>query len=305
MSTTAEKMRVAYETAVQKVRPNVRFYQMQSYFDYPTSSEMIDWLYGRLGTHAYTVEVYNRGTANATNCVWDDTAWWNANFPARWTYFGQVTNAGSSSSSRTYNNVWIYYNTTTARAGEAPPDQYILGEGFKDCALQMAFSEARYTPHPGAPAWLSGNYEAQSTVADFNIYMESADTNLTVGDTLYVDIMIEGYMNFAMTQTKVKFDTDLLEYAGYNNGAGWMYQVSKEGADVVSVNCVASMNMNIGLPCSTPVKVITLKFTVKDGFAGDSATSDLTFDLATGLPINSVPWALTAPPIPFSVTLNK
>jgi hypothetical protein len=162
MSATAEKMRVAYEAAVQKVRPNVRFYQMQSYFDYPTAAEMIDWLYGRLGTHAYTVEVYSRGAANAagTNCVWDDTAYWNDNFSAKWVYFGQVRDGRSGANQRTYNNTWIYYNATQNRCGEAPPDQYIMAEGFKDCALEMALSEPRNTPHPGAPLWMKWSYFA-------------------------------------------------------------------------------------------------------------------------------------------------
>ena len=158
MSGTAEQMRVAYESKVQTIRPNVRFYQMQSYFDYPTAAEMIDWLYGRLGTHAYTVEVYNRGTANATNCVWDDNAWWNENFPARWEYIGQIRDGRSGSNQRTYNDVWVYYSTSAARAGEAPPDQYILCDGFKDCALAMAYSEQRNSPHPGAPAWMKWSF---------------------------------------------------------------------------------------------------------------------------------------------------
>ena len=160
MSTTAETMRLAIQNTVQTVRPNVRFYQMQSYFDYPTAAEMIDWMYGRLGTHAYTVEVYSRGTSNAagTNCVWDDTAWWNENFPAQWMYMGQVRDGRSGSNQRTYNNAWIYYSANQIRCGEAPPDQYILGEGFKNCAIAMALAEPRNSPHPGAPEWMKWSF---------------------------------------------------------------------------------------------------------------------------------------------------
>jgi len=161
MSATAEKMRAAFQDTVQTVRPRARFYQMQSYFDYPTAAEMIDWLYGRLGTHAYTVEVYSRGTGNDTTSTnWDDNAWWNENFPARWEYLGQVRDGRSGNNARTYDNVWIYYSTNQNRAGEAPPDQYILGEGFKNCALQMALSEPRNSPHPGAPQWMKWAFYA-------------------------------------------------------------------------------------------------------------------------------------------------
>jgi hypothetical protein len=29
-----------------------------------------------------------------------------------------------------------------------------MAEGFKDCALEMTFSEPRNTPHPGVPQWM-------------------------------------------------------------------------------------------------------------------------------------------------------
>ena len=310
MSATAEKMRAAFQNTAQTVRPNARFYQMQSYFDYPTSSEMIDWLYGRLGTHAYTVEVYAGGNNNSSNTStnWDDTPWWTANFPARWVYFGRLADAGtgtSASATRTYDNVWIYYTTGQIRRGEAPPDQYIMGEGFKDCALTMALSESRYSPHPGAPGWLTGTFGADVEAPAYNIYMESANINLSVDDTIYVDIMIEGVMNYAMAQTTIKFDSDLLEYAGYENLGVWMSQVYKDGEDLINANCVANMNMNIGAPCETPVRLITLKFTVKEDFAGDSITSDLTFDFAAAYPVNGVPGAATASTIPLTLTINK
>jgi hypothetical protein len=166
LAATAETMRQTYENTVQTVRPNVRFYQKQSYFDYPTSSEMIDWMYARLGTHAYTVEVYYRGTptTNPTQdsyCRWDDNDYWNENFPAKWVYAGQIRDGRSGTNQRTYANTWIYYSTGQIRCGEAPPDQYILGEGFKDCALAMAFAEPRNTPHPGAPEWMKWAFYSQ------------------------------------------------------------------------------------------------------------------------------------------------
>jgi hypothetical protein len=166
MSATAEKMRAAFESTAQTVRPNARFYQKQSYFDYPTSSEMIDWLYARLGTHAYTVEVYNRGTPTTnpsqdSYCRWDDNDYWANNFAAKWEYLGQIRDGRSGNNQRTYSNTWIYYSAAQNRCGEAPPDQYIMGEGFKEAALAMAFAEPRFSPHPGAPEWMKCAYYSQ------------------------------------------------------------------------------------------------------------------------------------------------
>ena len=155
MSATAEKMRAAFQNRVQTIRPRARYYKAQNYFDCPSQGELTDWMYGRLGTHAYTVEVWARGDGNApASSNWDDIAWWNENFPGRWIYLGRVRDGRSGSSQRTYDNVWIYYSVAQMRCGEAPPDQYIMAEGFKDCALAMAFSEPRNTPHPGAPQWM-------------------------------------------------------------------------------------------------------------------------------------------------------
>jgi hypothetical protein len=152
MSTTAQRMCTAFTTKVRTVRPsNVGNYTPnQSYRDYPTSSEMIDWLYARMGTHAYTVEVYASGSGSSS---WGTSGAYT--FPARWVYYGPVTDGRAEPNRRTYEHVWIY--TTAAQAGgrtEAPADQYILCDGFKDCSLQMAFAEARYSPHPGTPAWM-------------------------------------------------------------------------------------------------------------------------------------------------------
>lgn len=40
------------------------FYYRSSWSDYPTTAEMIDYAYGRLGIHAYTIEVYSSGDSD-------------------------------------------------------------------------------------------------------------------------------------------------------------------------------------------------------------------------------------------------
>ena len=151
MSATATAMRNAIQNTVRTVRPsNTNFGVNQSYNDYPTSAEMIDWTYGRLGTHSYTIEVWASG-------AWRSPATYT--YPARWVYLGPVTDTTPNYGTRTYEHVWIYTSASNAGVGEAPIDQYILCEGIKDGALAMCHSEPRFTPHPGAPGWMKADWE--------------------------------------------------------------------------------------------------------------------------------------------------
>lgn len=59
MKATAIEMSKAMS---QSTRRN--FYAKQSFFDYQTYSELIDYAYGLYGIHSYTIEVYNGGTYN-------------------------------------------------------------------------------------------------------------------------------------------------------------------------------------------------------------------------------------------------
>ena len=160
---TAESMRAAFEATVRDVRRvdeyECKFYVKQSYDDYPTSSEMIDWAYARLGTHAYTIEVYSQGNQSGSassdsHYRWNDAAYWSTYFPSNWKYLGQLSDGRTGGSKKTYDNVWINYTTAQMRAGEAPPDQYIMCEGFKNAVLEMAYAEDRATKHPDAPDWM-------------------------------------------------------------------------------------------------------------------------------------------------------
>jgi hypothetical protein len=314
MSTTAEKMRAAFQTTVRKVRSTVGYYQMQSYNDYATSSEMIDWLYGRLGTHAYTVEVYSGGGSGNT---WADTSWWTANFPYRWAYLGQVRDGRSGTNQRTYSNVWIYYSTSTIRRGEAPPDQYIMGEGFKDCALAMAYSEPKYTPHPGAPGWMTGNYGESIEVVteippdpfeyNFNFSLKTDTAAINAGDTLYVDVMLHGDINFTAANAKIAFDTALLDFAGYENPypGSMLTQVGFEAPNKVAVLNVPSTNMVAGVSCDPAAKIVTLKFTVKAGFTGTNVPTNLTFSAMAANPLAGYLGATTAPGKALTITISE
>jgi hypothetical protein len=125
------------------------FYVMQSYDDYPTSAEMIDWAYGRLGIHAYTVEVYNGGTSgNIEDCKWE-----NELPEAKWEFYSQedIQNVlGLDPAAITDSHgvglaegegLWFYTSSTAQMVDKAPDDQQTLVEGFLECALVMIHSE--------------------------------------------------------------------------------------------------------------------------------------------------------------------
>ena len=85
MADTSLKMAKACKTGTHR-----NFYCKQSYDDYQTYSELIDYAYGKYGIHSYTIEVYSQGSsrtegvskydknldprvATEDQCMWNDT----------------------------------------------------------------------------------------------------------------------------------------------------------------------------------------------------------------------------------------
>lgn len=80
MDKTAKDMAGTIAKAAQR-----NFYYKQSYFDYPTYSELIDYAYAKFGIHPYTIEVYSGGSSEDSaydpnrdllsdkGCKWNNT----------------------------------------------------------------------------------------------------------------------------------------------------------------------------------------------------------------------------------------
>jgi len=114
------------------------------------------------------------------------------------------------------------------------------------------------------------NEEADYTVTatfppsyNFRVYMQSDQTALETGDILYVDVMLTGDINYTQMMASIAYESDLLEFTGSEYLSGLSTEVKKDGVDKISVRNVPSINMFTGAPCNPPVKVATLKFTVK------------------------------------------
>lgn len=109
-----------------------KFYSKQSYDDYPTSAEMIDWTYGRLGIHSYTIEVYSGGKSNPNGTI-DEQCTWEDELPAeQWIYKGEWNRV---------KDVWFRKTTRAQIVGIAPPEQNKMVKGAKDSILTMIQSE--------------------------------------------------------------------------------------------------------------------------------------------------------------------
>lgn len=162
------------------------FYYRSSWSDYPTSAELIDWAYGRLGIHAYTVEVYSSGDSDfitdstsendgvyrnydgsySTACTWqngDQLANAAAPYITEYTY-EQVIGTGegclgfSAAQAEALGleeGESLYFNTTerAQMSGICPTNMDLMVEGAKDAILVMIQSEPFGTGYQ-LPPWL-------------------------------------------------------------------------------------------------------------------------------------------------------
>ena len=145
MKETAAKMAQVYQDYTGR-----GFYTKSSYEDYPTSSELIDYAYGRLNIHAYTIEVYDGGKSedgDISACKWENT------LPeATWVFYSQdelkemgldpaaITDADGKGLAAN-EGLWFYTSSDAQMADKAPEDQDIMVRGCRDAILTMIHSE--------------------------------------------------------------------------------------------------------------------------------------------------------------------
>ena len=145
MKETAEKMAAAFQETTGR-----GFYTMSSYEDYPTSAELIDYAYGRLNIHAYTIEVYNGGKSADGNI--EDCKWENELPEAKWVFYSQEELAELGLDVENLKDrqgeglaegegLWFYTSATAQMVDKAPEDQETMVKGCKDALLQMIASE--------------------------------------------------------------------------------------------------------------------------------------------------------------------
>ncbi len=126
------------------------FYSKSSYEDYPTSAELIDYAYGRLNIHAYTIEVYSGGKSedgDIAACKWE-----NALPEEKWVFYSQedLAEMGIDPAAITDSEgvglaegegLWFYTGSTAQMVDKAPEDQATMVQGCRDALLVMIESE--------------------------------------------------------------------------------------------------------------------------------------------------------------------
>lgn len=123
---------------------------------------------------------------------------------------------------------------------------------------------------------------------NFTVSMQTTKTSYSTGEAVNVDVMLVGDTSFALAESKIAYDTNLLEYAGYGDLSGWMSQVYREPPNLVTFRNVPHINMNIGALCINPIKLITLIFKVKDTLPEDEVETDLSFAAANVYPTTDI-----------------
>lgn len=175
MKKTATSMSKAIAKATHR-----NFYAKQSFYDYQTYSELIDYAFGKWGIHSYTIEVYNGGVGRngiseydpdmnpydpagpnsqvPNYCKWNDTLPSTVNVDmTHEEAVAMFEKAGIDYTLLNYTprgatepvfwaqdptlGVRISYNSEQQMRGKAPEDQDVMVTGVMDGILTMFYSE--------------------------------------------------------------------------------------------------------------------------------------------------------------------
>ena len=179
---------------------------------------------------------------------------------------------------------------TNLKAAGSPYYYYCVASG--PGVMSIASNVATVTVNPPA------NY-------NYYIYLTPEKTTIKAGETLYVDVMLLGSINYTQMAAEIIYDANLLEFKGYDNLQGWAASVTKSAADKVAVRSVPSMSMVVGAPCTPAIRIVRLIFTAKDGFTGESINTSLSFASTLVSPAGGVVGTTVDPGKPLSITLQK
>lgn len=144
MKETSEKMAAAMSETTG--RP---YYSLNSWADYPTAAEMIDYAFGKFGIHSYTIECYCGGTSEQNDG--SKYVWGNEMPEPTWVFHSQdelrsfgldpeklVDKDGKGLAPN--EGLWFYTSSYTMN-DDAPADQELLVKGARDAILVMIESE--------------------------------------------------------------------------------------------------------------------------------------------------------------------
>ena len=194
------------------------------------------------------------------------------------------------------------------------PRHYTFREGNR-LAVVIYSTDYRHTIRPFEATKIDLNLGAGSYIdlplidplpavnaPNYHVYMQQP---AQTGHTVYADIMLQGTANYTQFNTAIAYDSDLLQFAGYENLSGLAAEIKAVAPNKISVRSVPSLNMLQGASCAAPVRVVTLKFTAKDNVAPGIYSSKLNFDAIAVTPTAGVANAKAAPGKALPITVYK
>jgi hypothetical protein len=107
--------------------------------------------------------------------------------------------------------------------------------------------------------------------------MQPSKSQLFVGETFSVDVMLTGDINYTQFLADVTYDPALLKCEGYSNMSGFVTACAPTAPNTIGIRYIPSTNMVLGVPSFPEIKVVTLNFTVLNTFVGDQVDTALAF----------------------------
>ncbi|MCL1816625.1 MAG: cohesin domain-containing protein, partial [Clostridiales bacterium] len=140
-------------------------------------------------------------------------------------------------------------------------------------------------------------------IPNYTVYMEPDTTTLAAGESVLVDVIIEGDVNYTLLTAEIAYNNELLQFNSYTYLRGWIAAVSTSTSGTVTVQTMPTMNSVVGESCAGGVKVATLKFTLKEGLSAEETITALSFNSLFVGQAGNINGAVFVPGAPVTLTL--
>ena len=136
--------------------------------------------------------------------------------------------------------------------------------------------------------------------ADFVVFSDISATGYNPGDTISISIMLFGKVKpYALTDIKVEYDNNLLEYSDYQNLNAWDTQIQKAPPNGIITRSAANIDMRVGKSCNPAEQLLTLEFKVKDTITAADLYDILGITTAVVYPPSGTATTVIVPPVQY------
>jgi predicted acyl esterase len=111
------------------------------------------------------------------------------------------------------------------------------------------------------------------STCDYNVYMVARPAAVKPGETLFVDVMLRGGVNYTSITADINYDASLLKAEGFEGMNGFITGCAPVGPGKIGVRCIPGMDMILGTSCNPAKTIVTLKFSALTIINVESALS--------------------------------